>query len=453
MKIKYLLIYLATAAALLPAAGCKGWQEDLDALKLRHEQVSAKLGAQIDAAERDLQTLSSLLAAAQKGDWITGFKEDPDGWTLTFKNYGTVRLQSGRDGAVPALSAKLHSDGKYYWTLGGQWLLSGGAMTPASGADGKDALSPQIRINPQSKEWEVSTDGGKSWTGSGISAEGSAGADGAPGPQGAAGAAGTSFFQSVSLSEDGKLLLITLRDGTSLKMPVGKPGTGPGWGEEEPKEYSDGQIAGHGYVDLDLPSGTKWATRNVGAETFYGCGDFISWGETASKNDYSYENYKWCPTGNHYTRFIKYVSDEMFGAFDGKSVLDKEDDAARAIWGEPWRMPTLAQAQELLDFCAWTWTKLGGINGHLVSSKKNPGKWIFLPASGAKFEADVYHTLAYHDGLQYYGAYWTTKLNEKNNAYAIVLACGINPYTEELFTKLSENHFRSDGLTIRAVTD
>ena len=50
----------------------------------------------------------------------------------------------------------------------------------------------------------------------------------------------------------------------------------------------DGHLNGHGYVDLGLPSKTKWATCNVGADSPEEYGYYLAWGETEPKNEYVY---------------------------------------------------------------------------------------------------------------------------------------------------------------------
>ena len=67
-----------------------------------------------------------------------------------------------------------------------------------------------------------------------------------------------------------------------------------------------GTANGHDWVDLGLPSGTKWATTNVGATTPEGYGDYFAWGETQSKDTYRLENYKWYDsTTEEYTKYPK----------------------------------------------------------------------------------------------------------------------------------------------------
>ena len=110
----------------------------------------------------------------------------------------------------------------------------------------------------------------------------------------------------------------------------------------------------HEWVDLGLPSGTLWATCNVGANAPEEFGDYFAWGETAPKDYYDWDNYKWC-NGNDST-LTKYCNDSTYGYngfVDNKVELDPEDDAAYVNWGPSWRMPTLNQTQELWQDCTW----------------------------------------------------------------------------------------------------
>lgn len=127
---------------------------------------------------------------------------------------------------------------------------------------------------------------------------------------------------------------------------------------------------GHEYVDLGLPSGTLWATMNIGADTPLGSGDFFAWGETDPKSNYSLSNYKW---GNDATNFTKYNDT------DGKTQLDLEDDAAHVNWGGDWHVPTYDQIMELHDNCEFVvnneekWMKITGPNGNTLYFSRNLG--------------------------------------------------------------------------------
>ena len=111
----------------------------------------------------------------------------------------------------------------------------------------------------------------------------------------------------------------------------------------------------HEWVDLGLPSGTLWATCNVGADRPGDFGDYFAWGETTPKQSYSWENYKWCY--GYSSTLIKYCTNSSFGYngfVDNKNELDPEDDAAYANWGPSWRMPTYDQAARLYEVLAWS---------------------------------------------------------------------------------------------------
>ena len=132
----------------------------------------------------------------------------------------------------------------------------------------------------------------------------------------------------------------------------------------------------HEWVDLGLPSGTLWATCNVGANSPEEYGDHFAWGETAPKETYSWQTYKWCEDGF----LTKYCIDGRYGTIDNKIELDPEDDAAYVNWGPSWRMPTVEQLTELYDNCTQQWTAMNGVKGILVTGPN--GNTMFLLAAG-----------------------------------------------------------------------
>ena len=168
-------------------------------------------------------------------------------------------------------------------------------------------------------------------------------------------------------------------------------------------------VVEHEYVDLGLPSGTLWATMNIGANSPEEYGDFFAWGETTPKVAYDWSNYQWC-NGTLRT-MTKYCTQSNYGnngLVDGKTELDPEDDAATANWGSNWCMPTKAQQDELRSQCTWQWTTSNGVKGYRVS--KN-GKSLFLPAAGYYFT-----TLYYRPGEM--GYYWSRTLGSSRSYYA-----------------------------------
>ncbi len=196
------------------------------------------------------------------------------------------------------------------------------------------------------------------------------------------------------------------------------------------------------YVDLGLPSGTLWATFNVGAFDEHGRGDHFAWGETKRKNNYSWSTYTY---GTEYA-LTKYCSDSNYGTTDTKVVLDSIDDAASVIWQGKWRTPIIEEWQELIDHCTWEWKgkrpdSITSLEdrfeyGYLVTSKTN-GKQIFLPAAG------------YYDGTEHtrpnaYGNYWSASLNRENPNAAL------RPDFAADFVNTGYS-YRREGLSVRPV--
>lgn len=138
---------------------------------------------------------------------------------------------------------------------------------------------------------------------------------------------------------------------------------------------------GQAYVDLGLPSGTLWATCNIGASSPEQYGNYYAWGETAPKGYFVWSTYKWCNGSS--TTMTKYCTDSSYGNngfVDNKTELDPEDDAAYVNWGPSWRMPTTEQQRELSDKCTSVWTTQNGVSGRLFTGPN--GNTLFLPAAG-----------------------------------------------------------------------
>ena len=167
----------------------------------------------------------------------------------------------------------------------------------------------------------------------------------------------------------------------------------------------------HEYVDLGLPSGTLWATCNIGASKPEEYGNYFAWGETEPKDSYKWSTYKWC-NGSDST-MTKYCTDSKYGTVDNKKELLPEDDAATANWGNDWCMPSLEQFEELYnpDYTTADIMTLNGVKGRKLTSKKN-GKSIFLPAAGYRNNTSIVHAGIKVD-------YWTRSLitTSCNNAY------------------------------------
>ena len=191
--------------------------------------------------------------------------------------------------------------------------------------------------------------------------------------------------------------------------------------------FKSGTHNGHDYVDLGLSSGTKWATANVGASKPEDYGNYYAWGETTTKEVYSWDTYKY----GSYDLLTKYSNDSYT---DIKTTLDLADDAAKANWGGKWRMPTDEQQNELLNDCYWVWTEsynYSNVAGYIVYKAKtssdkgveiNKGETpsssytlsdahIFLPAAGYRRDGDLY-------GAGASGYYWSSSVSTVNPGYA-----------------------------------
>ena len=158
----------------------------------------------------------------------------------------------------------------------------------------------------------------------------------------------------------------------------------------------------HDWVDLGLPSGTLWATCNVGANAPEEYGDYFAWGEISPKDYYAWSTYKWC--NGYHTTMTKYCTNSSYGYngfTDGKTELDPEDDAAHVNWGPSWRMPTTEQQRELYEKCSSTWTTLNGVSGHLFTGPN--GNTLFLPAAGRMTAAGFCYAGSW-------GYYWSRTL-------------------------------------------
>lgn len=154
-------------------------------------------------------------------------------------------------------------------------------------------------------------------------------------------------------------------------------------------------------IDLGLPSGTRWACCNVDAKSPEDFGGYYAWGETEEKNVYSADTYTFSPAnGNH---------------------LTAEEDVAFVKWGSQWCMPRLNEIDELLIKCEWSWEKVNGVIGAVVTGPS--GESIFLPASGFKDENDNWSNTT--KGA--YGSYWGSTLGSSSD-YGIELIFGIVSY-------------------------
>ena len=192
------------------------------------------------------------------------------------------------------------------------------------------------------------------------------------------------------------------------------------------------------YVDLGLPSGTLWATCNIGANAPEDYGDYYAWGETTPKDVYYWDTYQYCTGGSYehpyYNMFTKYCNNSSYGYngfTDDLTVLLPEDDAATANWGGDWRMPTKEEWNELIENTTTTWTTQNGVYGELFTASN--GASLFLPAAGLRWDGELSHA-----GSN--GYYWLSSLSMDYQCSAWSFCFGIMGYS-----------YRGRGFSVRPV--
>lgn len=221
-------------------------------------------------------------------------------------------------------------------------------------------------------------------------------------------------------------------------------------GCKKDKVTGDGTISGHTYVDLGLPSGTLWAACNVGANSPEEYGDYFAWGETQPKDRYNWRtyNYCYCDNDNGIPTFTKYCRDSDYGYngfIDNLTILQNDDDAASANWGDNWNTPTQENWEELINNTAHMWTVQNGVYGRLFTSTN--GSSLFLPTGGSRHEGSI-------NSLGNWGCYWSSSFGYwqsslGNTYYNEFGACHF--YFSSQNIGVSNNCWRSDGYTIRPV--
>ena len=189
-------------------------------------------------------------------------------------------------------------------------------------------------------------------------------------------------------------IVVNLKDGTNVKFPSETVENITTYGYDGSPHT--GYVNGHEYVDLGLPSGTLWATCNVGASKPEAYGEYYAWGETESKRSFSYETYNYGSSAQNLQDI-------------GSDIAGTKYDVAHVKWGAGWSMPTYEQWLELRDNTTSIWTAQNGVEGRLIKSKLYKTS-IFLPAAGS------YYSTSYKAGSD--GRYWTsTKKSGTTHVY------------------------------------
>ena len=403
---KKIFLYIAITLGLLSCNHKDSlWQEVVEDLDERVETLEM-LCAEMNTNITSLQTIVDVL---QSNDFITSIVEIKKegkvvGYTITFGKHDPITIYhgqdgkdgqngtngkdgqdgadgkdgqngaDGKDGLTPVIGVAQDTDGVYYWTLNGEWLLDDkGNKLPVSGKDGKDGVNgtdgkdgqngtngsngqdgtdgkdgqdgedgkdgadgqdgkdgvtPQLKI--EEGYWFISYDNGATWTQLGKAtgedgkdgADGQDGKDGQNGTDGKDGQDGDSMFQSVT--QDENYVYFTLADGTVIKIAKKTTNT----------NQSNGFYNNREYIDLGLPSGTKWAKENLnGIYCFGGL----------------YSNI--LPTDTIY------INGKPIEA--GDSICGTQYDVATYEWGEGWLLPTENDFRELMDNCTMQFSEEG----------------------------------------------------------------------------------------------
>ena len=171
------------------------------------------------------------------------------------------------------------------------------------------------------------------------------------------------------------------------------------------------------YTDLGLS--VLWSNYNVGASDEMDYGNLYGWGNTKTELTTDLNQYP-CATPPYSINNTKY-------------------DVAQALWGGNWRMPTLAELRELIEYCSWN--KVEYEQGIYYKVTGPNGNSILLPLSG------------YRKGNEYksvgeWGFIWSSELYDGNSQFASNLSFGGKKGTVE-----TSGYYRYGGESIRPVMD
>ena len=193
-------------------------KSDINDLKSR----MAALEKQCKNMNENLTSLQAIVDAIQKQDGIVSVTDLPDGqgYSVKFVSGKVIYMYNGKngtDGVTPKISVRKDSDGIYYWTVDGDWLIVDGKKVRAVGLDGKDGKDGKDAVTPQLKIvdgfWYISYDNGKYWTKLG-KATGENGKDGQDGND------GDVFFKSVTVEDGYAVFVMNDSEQTTLRIPI-----------------------------------------------------------------------------------------------------------------------------------------------------------------------------------------------------------------------------------------
>ena len=193
---------------------------------------------------------------------------------------------------------------------------------------------------------------------------------------------------------------------------------------------------GFEYVDLGLPSGTMWATCNVGASKPEDEGLLFQFGRV--------DGYKYADTNNKFRTLDQNEQDTgdkdipqtaSNKVYNVKDILELEDDAAHVNMGGKCRMSSNDELKELYNNATYNVETINGTNGMMFTSKKN-GKQIFIPFAGFWYNESF-------NGLGSSVNLWSSQVQSVRDNFAYNLCC--NSGGDVYY------NFRSNAFSVRGV--
>ena len=213
------LLAFAALFAVVALTSCKYDDDDLWNSVHGLENRVAKLEELCKQMNTNISSLQTIVTALQNNVYVTGttplMKDGKEiGYTITFSKGNPITIyhgkdgQDGEDGTTPTISVKKDTDGVYYWTLNGEFIVVDGGKIKAEGKDGTNGTNgttPQFKI--ENDYWFVSYDNGANWTQLGKAT-------------GEDGIGGDSMFSGVDYKTSTDYVIFTLADGTQIKLPT-----------------------------------------------------------------------------------------------------------------------------------------------------------------------------------------------------------------------------------------
>ena len=192
--------------------------QDIDTRLTTLEELCEQLNTNVSS-------LQTIVTALQNNVYVTGttplMKDGKEiGYTITFSKGNPITIyhgkdgQDGEDGITPTISVKKDTDGVYYWTLNGEFIVVDGGKIQAEGKDGingTNGTTPQFKI--ENDYWFISYDNGNTWMQLGK-------ATGENGKDGEDGVGGDSMFTGIDYKTSTDYVIFTLADGTQIKLPT-----------------------------------------------------------------------------------------------------------------------------------------------------------------------------------------------------------------------------------------